>query len=267
MMYDRYAAVYDGSGQVRFALLMAPYLADLLRRHPTPARRILDAACGTGSLALILAAEGSTVLGVDRSPAMLEQARTRAASAALAEHVEVREGDIRRLARIVPAGAFDLVTCTYDSLNYMLTEADLAACFHSFAYALADGGLFVGDMNTRFFLEHGWHTCTILEQSGYIQVEQSLFDASCAMVTLALTGFIGDDEQGYERFDEVHAERAYPAETIARLLGEAGLIVEAAYHCFTFNPPGPTTPRIAWVARKGVGETQRGTHPLAPPVQ
>src|SRR5687768_8937568 len=50
-IYDRYAPLYDQSGQVRFALLTHMYLGELLARHPAPGRRALDLACGTGTLA------------------------------------------------------------------------------------------------------------------------------------------------------------------------------------------------------------------------
>ena len=49
-IYDAYAPLYDGSGQIRFALLMAQYLHELLEKHPVAGRRMLDAACGTGCL-------------------------------------------------------------------------------------------------------------------------------------------------------------------------------------------------------------------------
>jgi hypothetical protein len=67
---------------------------------------------------------------------------------------------------------------------------------------------------------------------------------------MVLTGFVGDDEAGYERFDEVHVERAYPPEVVRDLIGRAGLRVEACYDSFTTIPPGPYTQRIFWAARR-----------------
>lgn len=250
MIYQSYAAVYDGSGQVRFALLIASYLNELLQRHPVAGRRALDLACGTGTLALILASEGWDVLGLDISAPMLAQARAKAANAELAGRVAFAQADMRNLAGAAPPAAFDLVTCTYDSLNYLLTEEDLGACFASAAAALCPGGLFVGDMNTRHFLEFDWGDCEVQEQHGYVQVTQSHFDPERALATMVLTGFVGDDAAGYLRFDEVHIERGYPPETVAALLECAGLVCEAAYDCFTFDPPAATSQRIAWVARK-----------------
>jgi ubiquinone/menaquinone biosynthesis C-methylase UbiE len=249
-MYERYAAVYDGSGQVRYALLAAPYIHELLQSHPLSGRRAIDIACGTGTLALLLAGMSWEVLGVDAAPAMLAEAEAKASDAELAGRVAFLQADMRRLAEAVPPAIFDLATCLYDSLNYMQSEADLGACFASAAYALRPGGLYIGDMNTRHFLEHEWGFCDVREQSGYVQVEQSWFDPASETTTLRLTGFIGDDERGYERFDELHRERAYADATVERLLAAAGLRVEGRYDSFTHEPPGPRTQRIFWVARK-----------------
>lgn len=248
-IYERYAPLYDASGQVRFALLTHIYLRELLARHPVAGRRALDLACGTGTLALLLANEGWSVTGLDGSAEMLAQAAAKAAGPAAARARFV-QGDMRRADKVVPAASFDLATCTYDSLNYMLGEDDLAACFAAAARALAPGGLYVADMNTRHFLEHDWGECLVREQDGYVQIERSRFDPGRETNTMLLTGFVGDDQGGYERFDELHVERAYPPELVGDLLAAAGLRVEAMYDSFTFNPPGPHTQRIFWAARR-----------------
>ncbi len=262
-IYRAYAPFYDGSGQIRFAVLFASYLlGDILPRHPIAGRRALDLACGTGTLALILADAGWSVIGVDRSPAMIAIARSRAQSVDAALRPHFVEADMRWLwqktmraehgdsTEALQRGSFDLVTCTYDSLNYMLTEEDLAACFSTAAEALTSEGLFVADMNTRHFLEHDWGEVDIIERPGFIQVSRSYFDPETACSTMRLIGFVGDDESGYERFEEIHIERAYPPEAVASLIGAAGLTVEAVYDCFTTQPIGERTQRIAWVARK-----------------
>lgn len=249
-IYERYAPLYDASGQVRFALLTHLYLRELLGRHPVEGRRALDLACGTGTLALLLAEDGWLVTGLDASAAMLDQATAKAAASHAAERVAFLRGDMRRAHEVLPRGGFDLATCTYDSLNYMLTEEDLAACFAAAAAALAPGGLYVADMNTRHFLEHDWGDCLIREQGGYVQIERSQFDPDAGTNTMLLTGFVGDDEAGYERFDELHVERAYPPELVRALIEAAGLRVEATYHNFSLTPPGPESQRIVWVARR-----------------
>jgi ubiquinone/menaquinone biosynthesis C-methylase UbiE len=245
--YHCYAPLYDASGQVRFALLVHIYLRELLGRHPVPGRRALDLACGTGTLAMLLAEEGWTVTGLDYSAAMLAQAAMKLTPAI---NLRLLQADMRRPGPELPEAAFDLATCTYDSLNYMRDEHDLAACFHTAATALAPGGLYIADMNTHHFLEHEWGECAIREQDGYVQIERSHFVATTTSNIMLLTGFVGDDATGYVRFDERHVERAYPPELVTSLLEQAGLQVEATYDSFTLSPPGPLTQRIFWVARK-----------------
>jgi SAM-dependent methyltransferase len=268
MIYHDYAPFYDGSGQLRFAILIGQYLNELLGRHAVGGRRALDLACGTGTLALLLADAGWDVIGLDSSAAMLAQARAKAAAMATPGRVAFVLGDMRAL-KIENAelkiekeidgvssqfsilnSQFNLVTCVYDSLNYLLDERDLAACFGGVARVLAPGGLLIADMNTRYFLEYDWGTCEVIEQAGLVQVTQSYFDPAAACSTMALTGFAGDDECGYTRFDETHIERAYAPGVVEGLLRAAGLEVEAVYDCFTFQPVAERTQRIAWVARK-----------------
>lgn len=251
-IYHDYAAFYDGSGQISFAVLMGQYLGELLACHPAEGRRMLDLACGTGTLALILAEAGWEVVGLDQSAPMLAQARAKAVEAATPGRLTFVQGDIRSLrpsASLRP-GSFDLITCTYDSLNYLLTPDNLTACFDGVAQMLAPGGLFVTDMNTRHFLEYDWGECEVLERPGFAQVTQSYFDPATACSTMVLTGFAGDDERGYRRFDEIHTERAYAPEVVAARLVAAGLVVEATYDCFTFQPIYERSQRVAWVARK-----------------
>lgn len=253
-IYDAYAPLYDNSGQIRFSLLMFHYLRDLLNHHEVAGRRMIDIACGTGTLALLLADEGWSVVGLDASAAMLEEATTKCATYVANGQGAFVRGDMCHIPDAqddaLQCGAFDLATCFYDSLNYLLTTDDLLACFAGINWALAPGGVFIGDMNTRHFLEFDWGEYDVQEYPGYIQIEQSHFDAANDTSTLVLTGFIGNDQQGYERFDEVHIERAYPTEVVSALLEQAGLRVEAVYDAFTLQPPAPRSQRVVWVARK-----------------
>jgi ubiquinone/menaquinone biosynthesis C-methylase UbiE len=270
MIYHDYAPFYDGSGQLRFAVLMGQYVRELLNRHPVAGRRALDVACGTGTLALLLADQGWDVIGLDSSAAMLDQADAKAENMAIHGHVVFVQGDMRALpindqrpttndhqsqidrpsSFVLRPSSFDLVTCVYDSLNYLLAERELAACFEGVARVLAPGGLLVADMNTRSFLEYDWGNCEVIEQAGLVQVSQSYFDPAAECSTMVLSCFAGDDQRGYTRFDETHIERAYDPELVSRLLRSAGLELEALYDCFTFQPIAERTQRFAWVARK-----------------
>src|SRR5919205_1669822 len=96
-IYHDYAPFYDGSGQIRFAVLIGQYLDEVLARHPVGGRRALDLACGTGTLALILADAGWDVVGLDSSEPMLALARAKAEDAGLAGRLTFVHGDMRAL--------------------------------------------------------------------------------------------------------------------------------------------------------------------------
>jgi SAM-dependent methyltransferase len=80
------------------------YQRILLRHAPPGAARALDAGCGTGELARLLADRCRHVTGLDLSPNMVAQARLRSEGI---HNVEYAVGDV--LTAPLPAGAFDVV--------------------------------------------------------------------------------------------------------------------------------------------------------------
>lgn len=245
-IYNQYAAVYDRSGQIAFSLKMIPYLDALLQRHPAPARSMADLACGTGTVALAFAQQGWQVCGVDGSTAMLDQARRKANETAL--HPLWIEQDMRSFALPHPVA---LVTCLYDSLNYMLSLEDLQQVFYRITEALQPGGVFMGDLNTVNELEQGWNGNTFFvdgSEQSLVMASQHDMETGCS--TVHLVGFVRQSNGLYTRFDELHTEAAYSDHDVHAALAAAGLIVEAAYECFGFDIPDAQTRRGMWVARK-----------------
>src|SRR4051794_24766096 len=77
-MFDRSARVYDGRNRVMAAGLDRRCGRLTAAAVVREGGRGLDAACGTGGLALADARAGGQVTGLDFSPAMLERARRKA---------------------------------------------------------------------------------------------------------------------------------------------------------------------------------------------
>jgi SAM-dependent methyltransferase len=78
------------------------------RLDPQPGQRLLDLACGTGAVAELAALTGAEVAGVDIAPALIEQAKARAAERGL--DIDYRVGDVEALE--LEDASFDLVTST-----------------------------------------------------------------------------------------------------------------------------------------------------------
>ena len=243
--YEHYAAVYDRTGQMRFSILMSMYLGEILRRHACPGKRMLDLACGTGTLALLQAEAGWEVTGLDLSAAMLAEARRKQRAAGV--EATFVEGDMRGFALARPV---DLVTCCYDSLNYLLDEDELLACFSSVHQALVPGALFCFDLATDYFLRHYWQGIDRFEADGYKQVMASSYDEASGRSTLVLSGTLLEDADEPRCFEEIHVERSYPPDMVEWLLRHAGFIPVALYDCFTHQDPNDVSLRHFWVARR-----------------
>ena len=245
-IYDQYADVYDASGQIAFSIKMIPYLDDLLQRHPPPGHSMLDLACGTGTVALGFAQQGWKVYGVDASSRMLAQARGKAEGTACL--ITLSQQDMRHF---VLAHQVALVTCLYDSLNYMVTLSDLQQVIRQVAAVLLPGGVFMADMNTQESLEHVWGDKTLfVENDDLVLIMRSGYNRDTHRSTLHIVGFVRQEDGSYSRFDEHHTEVDYARAEVRAALEAAGLQVEGAYDCFSFDLVDERTRRIMWVARK-----------------
>ena len=91
--------------------------------------RVLEIGCGTGTMAILAAAQGARVLGFDISSPMLERAQEKIDAAGLSEQVKLIEMGISGMDRLAD-GEFDLVMSTlvfselsYDERVYTLRHA------------------------------------------------------------------------------------------------------------------------------------------------
>src|SRR6266581_5500689 len=76
-----YAAAYDDLYQDKDYLAETDLIENVFKLYgQSTVRRVLDLGCGTGGHAVVLAARGYEVVGIDRSAEMLERARARGSS-------------------------------------------------------------------------------------------------------------------------------------------------------------------------------------------
>ena len=246
------ASLYDGMNMDRFAINMFDYTSKILRKFKHKPRSVLELCCGTGTSAAMFAEKGMEVTGVDGSPEMLKQAIKKAKSKKLKidfrhqvlPRLSVKEDKSRQLKK------FDLATCYFDSMNYLLTEEDLKECFIRVAEHLNPGGYFIFDMNTYYGFEKVWaRNINAGIRDNLAWVWKARLHENKPMVTLTATFF---EKQGrnWVRIEEKHTERAYPNSVIKRFLKSAGFEIMGFYRTFRFEKPDRRTGRISVVARK-----------------
>ncbi|HEU5264312.1 MAG TPA: class I SAM-dependent methyltransferase, partial [Gaiellaceae bacterium] len=112
-----------------------PFYVELAREVDGP---LVELGIGNGRVGIPVAlATGRPVFGIDSSPAMLQQARDRAAAAGV--ELDLREGDMRDLALDEPAA---LIYCPFRALLHLPTWDDRRRTFERVAGSLRSGGRF-----------------------------------------------------------------------------------------------------------------------------
>jgi SAM-dependent methyltransferase len=132
-----FAEAYDVALGDAAAPTIIAGVEDAITRFALPERRIADVGCGTGQLLNALIAPGRRLIGVDRSPFMLQQARRR-----LGPGVTLLLQDMRALALPAPV---DLILCCFATVNYLLGREEMDRTFAAFAANLRTGGHLIID--------------------------------------------------------------------------------------------------------------------------
>lgn len=248
-VYDQFASIYQRGPYLQFSKglaesILPEYMEDLGLKP----KKWLDIACGEGSLAVSMAERGYQMIGIDQSPKMIDLAKKRAAN--MGVQVDFRVEDMRSLPF---EDTFDLVTCFFDSLNYMLTVGDLQDAFKGAYRALHAEGFFIFDMNTVYGLAVDWmrqETYIQNETDDFLELHQQTFDYENLVASMHVTVFQKEGAH-WTRFDETHRERGYPIADIQFLLNEAGFEIVGMYGSLSKRSPVQTTSSRVWfTARK-----------------
>jgi SAM-dependent methyltransferase len=252
--YDQFGTVYDMIGHDRFSIRMAEYALEILKHFKVEPHDALDLCCGTGSAVRVFADQGIAMCGLDRSPQMLTIARQKLRDRHVKlyrqelPHFEIKAATLRRRSSVQQ---FDLVTCFFDSLNYLRDERQLRATFKAVRRHLRPGGWFIFDMNTPYQLK-----TVFTDQRPYSGVNENVAwifrngpTNTPDLADLLLTFFVKRGKH-WQRFDEIHRERAYSNQVIVTALRDAGLQVKGRYRCLSFERPTRKTMRVCFVAKR-----------------
>ena len=205
-----------------------PFYVELAREADGP---IVELAVGSGRVAIPVAeATGGPVLGIDTSPAMLEQARERAEAAGV--ELEVREGDMRDLEPDEPAA---LVYCPARALLHVPTWAGRRQVFERVAASLRPGGRFAWN---AFAFDHA----VAVRLDGSHQDEP---------VPHSLRYSVGDNRIDITLDDSGTTSLWWATKNEwLGLIDVAGLEVEALYGDFDRSPFGDESREYVWVTRR-----------------
>lgn len=236
-----YAACYDlvyrdkdYAGEVAFA-------CDLVGQDREVPLDLLELGCGTAGHAVLLAQQGHRVLGVDRSAAMLEQARARLAQqpAAVAGNVELVQGDI---ADVEGGRRFDAALAFFHVVSYLTEDEQLAATFANVRRQLKAGGRFLFDY---------WYGPAVLAQRPERRVRtfedqhrvvertmQPTWQAERCCVAIDMALDIRDKASGTSgHIEERHTLRYFEVAELEQLLTATGFVLRRSLAWLSDDAP------------------------------
>lgn len=243
--YKALAISYDRlTNDVDYEAVVAFYKEILAREAVTP-RTAVDLACGTGSVAILLAGQGLQVTAVDMSEDMLMVAAQKAYGMSNPPRFVCQSLQELRLPRGV-----DLAVCALDSLDYITDPSDCALAIQRVYKALNPGGIFIFDVNTPEKLRAMDGQVFLDEDEDVYCVWRGEFDEKTNICSYGMDLFQRQGQCWHRSFEE-HREYAYSQEQLTGYLKDAGFTHIEVYADRRFEPPAEGEQRIYFKARKG----------------
>ena len=236
--YDRLTSDVDYGATVDF------YFRILDREGLRP-KTAVDLACGTGSVAVLLAQKGLQVTAVDLSADMLAEAAQKASAMERPPFFVCQS--LQELS--LPRGV-DLAVCALDSLDYITDPDDCAEAIRRIYRVLNPGGIFIFDVNTPEKLRAMDSQVFLDEDEDVFCVWRGEFDEKTNICSYGMDLFQRQGSVWHRSFEE-HREYAYSADQLKGYLRSAGFTHIQIYADREFVAPREGEQRIYIKARKG----------------
>ena len=213
---QRVARAYDADNEGRdITTGDLPFYLGLAREAAGLGQGVLELACGTGRVTIPIASEGISVVGLDRSPAMLEVARSKTGSAGNPRWVEAEMTGFQLNEQ------FGLVIIPFRSFMHLTTAAEQKDCLRLVKEHLVESGR---------------------TAPGYSNAKHSLEEEQAVEERLDRDALISRVHRGQRLRYVFRAEMEY-------LLADAGFEVEELCGWFDHEPVEKDSSELVWVAR------------------
>ena len=243
--YHNLAASYDRlTNDVDYEATVDFYY-EILKQEGLKPRTAVDLACGTGSVAVLLAQLGMKVTGVDMSEEMLCVANQKAQEA---ENPPVFVCQCLQQLQL-PRGV-DLAVCALDSMDYITSPKDCEEAIRRVYKALNPGGCFIFDVNTPDKLRAMDGQVFLDEDDDVYCIWRGEFNEQTNICSYGMDLFQRQGDRWVRSFEE-HREYAYDAVTLTKYLRDAGFTSIRVYGDRIMQPPAEGEQRIYIKARKG----------------
>lgn len=235
---QRVARAYDADNEGRdITTGDLPFYLGLAREAAGLGQGVLELACGTGRVTIPTASEGISVVGLDRSPAMLEVARSKTGSAGNPRWIEAEMTGFQLNEQ------FGLVIIPFRSFMHLTTAAEQKDCLRLVKEHLVESGrLALNFLNPEILPIAGRSTTARRTAPGYSNAKHSLEEEQAVEERLDRDALISRVHRGQRLRYVFRAEMEY-------LLADAGFEVEELCGWFDHEPVEKDSSELVWVAR------------------
>lgn len=225
------------------------YITALLAENGIGKGILLDLACGTGTMSLLLSKKGYDVIGVDASEEMLSQAQEKKMEAN-ADIIFLQQN----MEDLDLFGTINAAVCTLDSINHVTDEETVREIFRRVSLFMENAGIFLFDVNTPYkHKEVLGNNTFIYDMDEVYCVWQNSTDENL-LTGISLDIFErdteADEDDVYYRYSEDFCERGYDLELLKEILTENKFEILAVYEEMTREPVKSDTQRAVFVAKK-----------------
>ena len=216
----------------------------LIRQYGIHFRSAADVACGTGTFLHYLRRWGIPVFGIDRSDSMLRIARQKNNG----HRVRLLRQDMRDLQLPHPV---DLITCHFDSLNYLLSPYDLGRAFLRFRANLTPGGHAIFDTITDAGQEpEPGVRAQFFKMPGVYSVWITSWEPKHRLRIVTMHNVFATSDGRYAHEREVHIQRQYPVGVVVELLVRCGFKLRGVHDALSLFPVSARSDRAIYVLKK-----------------
>ena len=242
--YNYFANLYDCLTDNVNYQVRSDYISDFFDDNNLSVATVVDLACGTGSISVLLAKKGYNVIGVDLSQEMLSIASQKAFENGC--NLTLYNAKMQEFRLPEPV---DACVCCLDSINHLTDESDVVETFRCVYNNLKQGGIFIFDVNTVY--KHKYvladKTFVFEDEDYYLVWDNEQIDEFEIRILLDMFIFNGEN---YDRYSEEFNERAYTVEFLRDNLNSVGFEIIGIYDDLSKSSPSNESERIYFVCKK-----------------
>jgi len=241
--YSALAEIYDHVMKHVDYRAWADYLLVLCQRHGHVPSKILELACGTGSLLMELGKNGLMPYGSDNSMVMLKSAKQKLDNAG--QPCGLFQADIMNVPVKVE---FDTILCMYDSMNYLSSLENISQTVQNVMMRLIPGGIFIFDMCTEYNSITHFNGVSSFQRCGNYMCKRNSYYRKEGRIQI--TDFIITNRETGDVRKERHRQYLYTFSEVYNVLSRTISGRIRMFKDYTFDPPAEQCERIHFYIEK-----------------